>query len=732
MEDRAISERVRRLAAVPLAAAMIAAAGLAFDRVFALSSILPVIAVATVTPAALSLALSTGRRPWSLWTSLLVTTAGWLIVVSVTLFRADSTHGLLPSAATVSEAVGGLRDGPRALLSEILPAPDQPRLLVFVHALTWFATFAAVELALRARAALLPAVPACAMLVVALLLGVDGPPAAVPAVPALLVALAVLLALLRGADGVVRGALGAGPALAAGLGLIAVGIGPVLPMVSSRPPFDPRALVPAPPADPHDAANPLDEISAWLIDPNRPLFTVRAPVAKNWRLAVLDRFDGITWSPSARFVPTGSRVPAGPQAAGTRNEVRQVVTIEDLPGAWLPAADRPTLVTGVRAQVDPASGTLLSADPLYPGLQYEVTSAVTTYRLDDLQDARPAADVEAAAALTLPGDGSGQPLQSLESLREHAQQATAGSTTPSQQAVALEHYLSTTKTNDWSAPPGNGLQRLDFFLQKSSNTGTSEQFAAAFAVMARTLGLPSRVAVGFQPGSEVAADTWQVRAGDVLAWPEVDFRGLGWVPFYPTPAQTRAPAGAEAVPAGAPPSRQAIDHHIAAAPPVGAATPRPVRRQAEAATAGLALPLRAIATAIGGTATALYVVVVVAARRLRRWRRRRRLTPAGLVGGAWREAVDQLRDVGVAATPSMTASEVAVRGAAAVGTPAAAAHLLALASLANRAGFAAETPSAADAEDAWRHCDILRQLVVARVGRLGVFRRRLAPRSLLT
>ena len=71
---------------------------------------------------------------------------------------------------------------------------------------------------------------------------------------------------------------------------------------------------------------------------------------------------------------------------------------------------------------------------------------------------------------------------------------------------------------------------------KDGRVGYCEQFAAAFAVMARTLDMPSRVAIGFLAPKQVGHDEWVYSAHDMHAWPEVYFRGSGWVRFEPTPA----------------------------------------------------------------------------------------------------------------------------------------------------------------------------------------------------
>lgn len=81
--------------------------------------------------------------------------------------------------------------------------------------------------------------------------------------------------------------------------------------------------------------------------------------------------------------------------------------------------------------------------------------------------------------------------------------------------------------------PGHGNNAIENFLQ--IRKGYCEQFAATFAVMARTLGIPSRVAVGFTPG-QLDSDGWySVFSRNAHAWPEIWFDSIGWIPFEPTP-----------------------------------------------------------------------------------------------------------------------------------------------------------------------------------------------------
>jgi hypothetical protein len=101
-------------------------------------------------------------------------------------------------------------------------------------------------------------------------------------------------------------------------------------------------------------------------------------------------------------------------------------------------------------------------------------------------------------------------------------------------ASALARWLQTnlTYTLDLVETP-DGQEPVDFFLFDRKK-GHCEYFASAFAVLARTLDIPTRNVNGFL-GGEWNDYYVAVRAGDAHAWAEVWFPGHGWVTFDPTP-----------------------------------------------------------------------------------------------------------------------------------------------------------------------------------------------------
>ncbi|TMQ90298.1 hypothetical protein ETD83_36030 [Actinomadura soli] len=715
-----------RYVSLAVTACLVAVAGLSFQRVFGFGPVLPVAAVAASVPTVLCALLSGPRkdkRPWPLWISLVLTVVAWAGTVAVTVLRPALSGGTLPQALRE-----GVLSSWKSILTTLLPAPAEPELLVLVNVVVWLAAFASAELALRTSLRAVPCLPALAVWAVALLLGVDGPGSNLPLAAATVVLIAVLV-LVRADVASARVAwrpLVVGVPAAAVLGGLAFAAGPVVPV--SAEPYNPREQVRAPPPQQRDSVSPLDRVGGWLLSPDQVMFTVQARRNEIARLAVLDRFDGVTWSSTARFVPTGRRVPEGPRP-GKRHEVAQRITIRDLPGVWVPAADRPRQVDGLPVVVDPDSGALAAAQPLRPGQTYRVESVVPEWTAGDLADAAVAADAEAKAARELPwGPGAKEPPVQIDEFRKFAQAATQGAVSPIQKAAMLAEYLKRYARYDVTAPPGHSYRQLDYFLGEGRR-GTPEHFATAYALLARTLGLPSRVVVGFDGGNRVG-DTVQVRSGDVMAWPEVKFDRLGWIRFNPLPDNARRSKKNDAVAAGETEQKLEQAQKNAASQQRGPGPGNTPQKGPEKSAAAESEPTPWWVFASIAVAVLLigYVFAVLLAPALRK-RRRRTGTPAARITGAWHQALDHLADVGLSTARTLTAHEVARFGASSVGGDAHG-QLGPLADLVNRSRFAGSHPGPDAADLAWRHTDELGRLVTARAGRLRRFRRRLHPRSL--
>jgi hypothetical protein len=196
---------------------------------------------------------------------------------------------------------------------------------------------------------------------------------------------------------------------------------------------------------------------------------------------------------------------------------------------WLPLYGEPLDVAGLpddQWQYDSGAGTGYTIRP----------RAEEGWQQRALLPAPTADDLRAAEGV----DGVGPEYLDAKNVDERvaalAEQITAGSGTGFDKAVALQqHFAGPTSRFRYSlqTAPGNGDDALVEFLTVG-RTGYCEQFASAMAAMLRTVGVPSRVAVGFTGGAEIA-DYRSISTKDAHAWVEAWFPGIGWTTFDPTP-----------------------------------------------------------------------------------------------------------------------------------------------------------------------------------------------------
>jgi transglutaminase-like putative cysteine protease len=119
-------------------------------------------------------------------------------------------------------------------------------------------------------------------------------------------------------------------------------------------------------------------------------------------------------------------------------------------------------------------------------------------------------------------------------LADQARLITAGVSTRYEQAIALQNWFRGF-AYDLSFSAGHSQSAMVEFV--AQRRGYCEQFAGTYAALARVVGLPSRVAVGFTEGEQGADGRYYVRGKHAHAWPEIYFEGIGWVPFEPTPGR---------------------------------------------------------------------------------------------------------------------------------------------------------------------------------------------------
>ena len=261
------------------------------------------------------------------------------------------------------------------------------------------------------------------------------------------------------------------------------------------------------------------------------------------RMTTLDQFDGRTWQSSPREnldqVDGTMAAPKGlAQSVDSLPRKQYHISISKRlrsPFVPVPYPPRNVSIDGKWRYV-PSTLDVLSADRrTVAGVKYNVTSYDLNPSEEQLRNA-PAGSEPDEFTSAIPDNTPG----TVRNLARQVTQAANGN--HYLQAAALQSWFRDTGgfTYDTKNEDGSGMQAIDDFLF-DSKSGYCEQFAGAMALMARTLGLPARVALGFLPGT-LDDDKYVVTMHDMHAWPELYFEGIGWVPFEPTPAlQTGLP-----------------------------------------------------------------------------------------------------------------------------------------------------------------------------------------------
>ncbi|WP_158843045.1 transglutaminase TgpA family protein [Saccharothrix deserti] len=195
---------------------------------------------------------------------------------------------------------------------------------------------------------------------------------------------------------------------------------------------------------------------------------------------------------------------------------------------WLPVYGRPRGVQDVEDnwRYDPVRGMIYSVRARKSG-EYTLETVLDTPSSDTLRKATGQVDVD-DAYLEAPG------VQGR--VADLAQRIVAGQTNQFDRATALYRYFTDgTQGFEYTTTTGGdtSVDALEDFVFNGKR-GYCEQYASAMAIMARSLGMPARVALGFTAGY-ATGDFQTITTQDAHAWVEIYFPGYGWTTFDPTP-----------------------------------------------------------------------------------------------------------------------------------------------------------------------------------------------------
>lgn len=260
------------------------------------------------------------------------------------------------------------------------------------------------------------------------------------------------------------------------------------------------------------------------------------------RIYALDRFDGEGWTYSpmrgdknARIAGKNLPAPPGLQLNTAAQRVTTKISIAKQVSGMnvLPTPYPPTRVDMKGDwRVDGPSLMVFSLRDSAGGRSYTVDSLHTTPNYQQLITAPPVPEDIRNRYLELP-------RQLPPEVGDLALKLTASARTPYEKALKLQAWFLKPGNFTYSlnTPPPRSADALREFLF-TSRTGYCEQFAASMAMLARAVGIPARVGMGFTAGARQSDGTWVVRTKDTHAWPELYFSGAGWLRFEPTPAGT--------------------------------------------------------------------------------------------------------------------------------------------------------------------------------------------------
>ena len=735
----------QRLLGLAAVAALSVATALAFGRVFAgREATLELVASAL---ASVAIAALFERRGLLLAT--IASMVGLAFAITWIVLPQTAWYGL-PSIQTLRAVGRSLEFVGQQARVRVAPTPPLPPLMLAAVTAVWTAAFSSHALAIRAGSPLLAILPPVALVGFADTVLEDG---ARPfyAIVLLAAALAVVFA-----DGVRRvrqwGPVWSGSRTRR-LGTSVRGSRPVAFAVIAAavlvpgllPGFRSEPLVDFSTAGDEGAGlDPFISIHAQLTDdaPVRDLFEVVTSDPQYWQTSTLDEFDGEDWRSSD---PDGSKdgqtvtVPTGPlpqpqryaPPPDTTTEPFTFRILDSLNDAQaLPMVQTPEQITaGDLGDVtwDPYRGQAFVDGGLDEGLEYGIVSRVVVPTAEQLDRVQELTSVQYGPWTELPADLDPR-------IEDIAHEWTQGEDSDYDKVLAIQQHFHTDGFRyDPDVEVADDTDALLTFLTQTK-AGFCQQYATTMAVLVRELGLPARIAVGYQAGTLQDDGTYLVQSKNAHAWVEVFFEGYGWLPFEPTPGHGTHPSaepgtylnpvksstnpdgsttnpddpnnlggggGAECVAAAdlSPRERQLqcqVERRPQRQP--GAFVPIPSVGSTAPDGSGYSVPYRLILLGLLILLGALLIVVPIAKSAWRRRLLRRSREPREHVLAAYRVFDGEAADLGLGRREGETLDEHRARLAAAIAFTDG--HLGRLTTQATRAAYAAEAPSPEEARSA--------------------------------
>ncbi|WP_138946520.1 transglutaminase-like domain-containing protein [Plantibacter sp. M259] len=493
--------------------------------------------------------------------------------------------------------------------------------------------------------------------------------------------------------------------------------------VVASPPTDSRFVlreVVTPPFDPLEYPSPLAGFREYTKDlAETKLFTATGlKPGDRIRLAAMDSYDGRLWTVSGPSTATdgsgafelvGDHLP-GPQLMTPGSERQVSIDITGYDDIWVPSVGYPSALTldGKAAErsedirYNAESGAAVITSGIGTGDDYEERTTTQAVPSDTALATTPTAAVELPPVTNIP-----------DIVVAKASEFVGTETTPMGQLRAIEQKLRTTgflshglASDSSPSRAGHGADRMSELFTRTPMVGDEEQYASAFALMARSLGYPARVVMGFAPEVTEGQRSVQVVGDDVTAWVEVPFEGYGWVAFSPTPDETEIPQDQDPKPktepqpqVRQPPRSDNLDDSLLTEASIDDGDDKDKND-------GLVIPEWVWWLAlIVGVPVSLYgipLLAITGAKR-RRTKRRRAGTGDRSAAGAWDELIDRYAELGYTVPPAATRSTTAsMLGAQ---EPEGATTLIALAGTTDDVVFSGRDVDDTTADELWQRSE---------------------------
>ena len=419
-----------------------------------------------------------------------------------------------------------------------------------------------------------------------------------------------------------------------------------------------------PPVDAREYPSPLSSYRHYNkdLEDSSLIHVSNLPKEARVRLGAMDVYDGTTFGMSvantdgtAGYRRVGSTIPG---RSADDAELETNVSTSQLLGPWVPTIGQVHVLRFDEG--DP------NAAAQQKGLNYDLwaETALTT---------GPAGEMGYTMSLSMPREHADSEYASVEATRYAggdtnvpkdvdtlAAEHTTTARSDLEKARAIENFLHTdgyySNDDTINSRPGSSQDRIQRMIGADMLVGDDEQYATLMALMLHSQGINARVVMGaYREGTSGNVD---LTGADMHAWVEVEFSGVGWATFDPTPPRDQQPTTQVNKPKSVP-KPQVLQPPEPPEQPVE--LPPATRDQATDPhdPNGLHIPWMAIGTVSLSLLILLGPIVLVLLAKSRRRKSRRKAAAAEAVRGSWDELVDTAIDSGLVVEPHLTRQEVA-------------------------------------------------------------------------